>query len=311
MKQNQIEEFFVWDETNLIKPHNNCDDKIKNDHQDITDPKLRRKAYIKAYEKANQDKIKARKKAYREANKDKAKAYYEANQDKIKARKKAYREANKDKAKAYREANQDKIKAKDKAWRVANPDKTKAQHKAYYEANIDKIKAKAKAYYEANIDKTKAQHKAYYEANIDKKKAYREANIDKTKAQHKAYRAANRDKIKDRQNNRIKTNIQYKLSRRLRSRLYHALQGNQKTGSAVRDLGCSIDELRLYLESKFQSGMSWDNWSFEGWHIDHIKPLASFDLTDRKQLLLACHYTNLQPLWAFDNLSKGDRTQSN
>jgi hypothetical protein len=53
--------------------------------------------------------------------------------------------------------------------------------------------------------------------------------------------------------------------------------------------------------------MSWDNWTTDGWHIDHIKPLASFDLTDRQQLLLACHYTNLQPLWAIDNLSKGDR----
>jgi hypothetical protein len=67
----------------------------------------------------------------------------------------------------------------------------------------------------------------------------------------------------------------------------------------------------MHLESKFQYGMNWDNWSFEGWHIDHIVPLASFDLTDRKQLLLACHYTNLQPLWAIDNFSKGDRTQSN
>jgi hypothetical protein len=48
--------------------------------------------------------------------------------------------------------------------------------------------------------------------------------------------------------------------------------------------------------------MTWDNWTTDGWHIDHIKPLASsFDLTDRKQFLEACHYTNLQPLWAKDN----------
>ena len=62
------------------------------------------------------------------------------------------------------------------------------------------------------------------------------------------------------------------------------------------------------LESKFQSGMTWDNWALDGWHIDHIKPLASFDLTDRNQLLEACNYTNLQPLWAKDNLSKGAKT---
>jgi desulfoferrodoxin (superoxide reductase-like protein) len=53
--------------------------------------------------------------------------------------------------------------------------------------------------------------------------------------------------------------------------------------------------------------MTWDNWTTDGWHIDHIKPLASFDLTDRKQLLEACHYTNLQPLWAKDNLIKSDK----
>ena len=77
-------------------------------------------------------------------------------------------------------------------------------------------------------------------------------------------------------------------------------------GSAVRDLGCTIEELKLYLAAKFQPGMSWENWSFAGWHIDHIRPLASFDLTDSAQFKLAVHYTNLQPLWAKDNFSKGD-----
>ena len=148
-------------------------------------------------------------------------------------------------------------------------------------------------------------------ANRDKIKAYEEAYRAANPDKLKAYRVANRNKLNARSNNYIKTNIQYKLSCRLRSRLYCALQGNFKNGSAVKDLGCSIDELKMYLESKFQPGMNWDNWSFEGWHIDHIKPMAFFDLTDRKQLLLACHYTNLQPLWAIDNLSKGDRTESN
>jgi hypothetical protein len=53
--------------------------------------------------------------------------------------------------------------------------------------------------------------------------------------------------------------------------------------------------------------MTWDNWSLDGWHIDHIKPLNKFDLSDRSQFLEAVHYTNLQPLWAVDNLSKGDK----
>ena len=229
--------------------------------------------YMTIIDEVDINDIKLRKKAY-------DKAYYEANRDKEKARKKAYYKANIDKIKAY-----------DKAHRKANIDKKKA----YYKANPDKKKAYDKAYRKANIDKKKANDKAYYKANPDK-----------IKARHKAYRAANIDKIKAYNNTRIKTDIQYKLSCRLRSRLRCALQGNYKSGSAVADLGCSIDELKMYLESKFQTDMTWDNWSYEGWHIDHIVPLASFDLTDRKQLLLACHYTNLQPLWAIDNLSKGD-----
>lgn len=91
--------------------------------------------------------------------------------------------------------------------------------------------------------------------------------------------------------------------RQLRTRLGAAIRGNFKTGSAVRDLGCSIAEFRDYIAAKFQPGMSWDNWG--EWHLDHIRPLAAFDLSDRARILVACHYTNYQPLWALDNRLKG------
>ena len=84
-----------------------------------------------------------------------------------------------------------------------------------------------------------------------------------------------------------------------------AIKGNSKQGSAIKLLGCSISELKFYLEGKFQEGMSWDNWKSDGWHIDHAIPLAYYDLQDKNQLALACHYTNLQPLWAKENISKG------
>jgi len=67
---------------------------------------------------------------------------------------------------------------------------------------------------------------------------------------------------------------------------------------------CKVDELKEYLESQFEEGMTWDNWSRDGWHIDHIVPLSFFDLIDSEQVKKACHYTNLQPLWAEDNLRK-------
>jgi hypothetical protein len=72
-------------------------------------------------------------------------------------------------------------------------------------------------------------------------------------------------------------------------------------------LGCTIPELKFYLESKFQPEMTWDNWSYEGWHIDHIIPLDSFDLSNKEEFLKACHYTNLQPLWAEENFKKNNK----
>ena len=101
--------------------------------------------------------------------------------------------------------------------------------------------------------------------------------------------------------------LRIRIGTNLRSRLNKAIKGSYKSGSAVFDLGCSIDEFRVHMESKFQLGMSWDNWGRKTWHIDHIRPISSFDLSDRDQLLEACHYTNLQPLWAKDNMMKSSR----
>ena len=75
-------------------------------------------------------------------------------------------------------------------------------------------------------------------------------------------------------------------------------------------LGCSIDELKGYLESKFENGMSWENYGKGGWHIDPIKPCASFDLRSELNQKKCFHYTNLQPLWWEDNLSKGSIYES-
>lgn len=99
--------------------------------------------------------------------------------------------------------------------------------------------------------------------------------------------------------------MNFRLACNLRNRLYSVLKQGYKSGSAIADLGCSIDDLKSWLEQNFKPGMSWDNYG--EWHIDHIVPLSSVDLTDRKQLKKVCHWFNLQPLWADENLSKGSR----
>lgn len=127
----------------------------------------------------------------------------------------------------------------------------------------------------------------------------------------KNYRRLNPDKVRETKRKSstksLATNTQARLAARLRIRINKVLKGNKKVGSAVKDLGCTLGELKEYLESLFQEGMTWDNWSRTGWHIDHIIPLASFDLSNRDEFLRACHYTNLQPLWAEDNYDKRDR----
>lgn len=78
-----------------------------------------------------------------------------------------------------------------------------------------------------------------------------------------------------------------------------------KHGHPTQDLGCTLKDLISYIEARMFSGMTWDNRAEGLWHIDHREPLSSFDLTDREQFLEAWHFTNLQPLWAEDNISKG------
>lgn len=122
-------------------------------------------------------------------------------------------------------------------------------------------------------------------------------------------RAKSRERNRDRHRSGkvrkyFQNNINARLSRCLRASLNNALNGKTKSGSHIKDLGCTVDQLKKHLESQFKPGMTWNNHTLKGWHIDHIKPLSSFDLSDREQFLQAVHYTNLQPLWAHENLTK-------
>ena len=92
------------------------------------------------------------------------------------------------------------------------------------------------------------------------------------------------------------------LAQRMRTRFYTALKGKSKVGSAIGDLGCSMNEFKLYIKNQFAPGMTWENYG--DWHLDHVIPLASFDLTNRTELLEAMNWLNYQPLWAIDNLRK-------
>jgi len=134
-----------------------------------------------------------------------------------------------------------------------------------------------------------------------------ELNKEKCKQQSSEYYKTHKEQRHTWYKNKEKEDVNFKLGNRLRHRLRSTLKKLKTRGSHINNLGCSIEELKQHLESKFLPGMSWGNWTLNGWHIDHIIPLSSFDLTDLEQLKKACHYTNLQPLWAKDNISKGNK----
>ena len=121
-------------------------------------------------------------------------------------------------------------------------------------------------------------------------------NPEKVKLKHLAFRAR-------RQASGIAKPVLKRVIDSCRTRISQALT-LKKNGTLVY-LGCSTDELRVHLESKFVNGMSWENYGVRGWHVDHVIPLSS--ACSIEELMPLLHYSNLQPLWWMDNLLKGGR----
>jgi len=178
--------------------------------------------------------------------------------------------------------------------------------------------------YKKEYDKKRfSEHR---ESELLRSKNWRDKNLEHHRSQVSAWKEKNPDKVKATERRRLEDpvrrsarNAWYRKKRRedmnfriagsLRSRLRAAthaqLKGKSpKQGSAIESLGCSMKEFLLHLSSQFQQGMSWEN--YDEWHIDHIQPLSGFDLSDPVQVKKVCHYSNLQPLWAEDNLKKGE-----
>jgi len=109
------------------------------------------------------------------------------------------------------------------------------------------------------------------------------------------------------QSERAAKDLNYRITLRLRERLRAALRRSQKSDATMNLLGCTIESFKLYLESKFEQGMSWENYGRgEGtWQIDHIMPCAIFDLTDPYHQRRCFHFSNMQPMWTHINQSKG------
>jgi hypothetical protein len=175
--------------------------------------------------------------------------------------------------------------------------------------NVCKIckKIRGKKYYEDNKEKSLMTMKKYLDKNKEKKKLYdkeyRIKNKERRDINRKKYNENNRDKLNQWYRNKKETDILFKLNHTMRNRIRNFLKIKNwdKQKSTYDMIGCSPEFLKEHLEKQFKDTMSWEN---KGeWHIDHIIPLSSAKTED--ELYEICHYTNLQPLWANENLKKG------
>jgi len=206
--------------------------------------------------------------------------------------------------KRYRLKNIEIIRAKDREYkkiqRKKYPEKIKEINRKSYNKHREKILERAKLYRNKNLEQIKL-----YQIN------YRTINKEKLRQKKLEYRIKHRKIICTRQykyrDRKRKTDPYFKLIDNLRNRIYCVLKG--KTKKSTRTLNLlgveNISEVKLHLEKQFESWMNWENHGL--WHIDHIKPCAKFDLTCPVQQLACFHYSNLRPLGAFENMSKGAR----
>jgi hypothetical protein len=193
------------------------------------------------------------------------------------------------------------------------------------------IKEYQKRYRELHRNKHKAYCKKYNQKHKEEIKQYKQKwlQLEKNKLKHaesnnrynmthkkqkaiydKIYRKKNREKILEQKRiyrkNKFRTDLNFKLAHYIRMRIKKALQRNSKQSSSLLLINCSIDFLKLWIQFQFTKGMNWHNYG-KYWEIDHIRPCASFNLTDYKQQRECFNYTNLQPLLKTENRKKGKK----
>ena len=206
-------------------------------------------------------------------------------------------------------------------------DKQKASNKVKTLRCLDCKKKRSREYcakrYNDNAEEVKSRVRDYAEKNkeliSERRKEYRSRpeNIQRQHDYQKKYREdgcynARRWEL---EKQRLKTDPAYAMTKRLRNNLLMAVKRqpkchNRKPASVFDLLGCDLFFFRQYFESKFKEGMTWEMFcNSDSIHIDHIIPVDAFDLSDIEQAKKCFHYTNLQPLWKWENLAKGSKLE--
>ena len=194
--------------------------------------------------------------------------------------------------KSYRERNRDRIALAKRAYRERNAAAIRRAKRVYREQNALAIAASAKAYRQRNREAIRLA-----------KQNYRARHTSEIAVRDRAYKRAHRDDINAKKRIRTRDDACFRLVNNIRRRISNALHGRSKAAHTLELLGCTVEQCYAHLEKQFTPGMSWENRA--EWHVDHIRPIASYDISVPAQQRACFHYTNLQPLWARDNLRKG------
>lgn len=188
----------------------------------------------------------------------------------------------------------------------------RAYKREWYRKNAARLKPRVDARRAANRDTTNAikrdRRKNNKEQVLLEDAAYREKNRERVKANSAKYRKKNPKKttqaVYKSRAKRYLSDPEFRMQIKLKAYARRKIR-NGPIGTFISLFGCVIGELRQHIERQWLCGMSWDNYGVKGWHIDHIRPIVSFDLSDPEQQKMCFHWTNLQPLWAEDNIRKG------
>lgn len=174
--------------------------------------------------------------------------------------------------------------------------------RVYTDAQKLRIKECAAKWYVLHKEEKNAKSIAWAKANPHKQKEHRSRY-------YQTHRQQRIDLSKKCTQARLNRDAHFRIKHHLRGRIHSSIReaklGTRKASTTIKLLSCSWSELMRYLESKFLPGMNWENYGIRGWHMDHIRPCASFNLHDPEQQKQCFHYSNLQPMWAKDNISKG------
>jgi len=181
-------------------------------------------------------------------------------------------------------------------------DRTEYNRRYYNKNRLKKIQASA-IWRIKNKDAQLKYNREYHITHKKEKKEYYLKNKEHLLKTQREWRKNNRAWINERQSYKRKNNINIRLIENLRSRVRSAIKNNRKCTKTTELIGCTTEELITHIEKQFQPDMTWDNYG--KWHIDHIVPCALFDQSDPEEQKKCFHFSNMRPMWAFDNISKG------